>query len=171
MSVFLTSDLHLGHKFVATYRGYPSYFIDDHDDMILSTLADNLPRRGKLFVLGDIGYDKDAIKRLTSIYGKKLYKVLLLGNHDRLKAHDYLDLGFDDIIGFRRYRHFWLSHCPIDEREFRNVAGNIHGHLHVNGNTGDTILPWYNVNVEYHKYIPVAYDKIYEKFRKAVLIV
>ena len=170
MSVWFTADLHLGHKFVATKRGYPDYLIDDHDDMVLSGIADNLPRRCKLFVLGDIGYPLSAMRRLTSIGGKNIHKVLLLGNHDKLKARDYLDIGFDDIIGAGKYRDFVVSHYPIDGREFINQVGNIHGHLHAGGNTGNTILPWYNVNVEYHQYRPVAYDKIYEKFRKAGLL-
>ncbi len=171
MSVWFTSDLHLGHKFVATHRGYPDYFIDDHDDMVLSGIADTLPRRCKLFVLGDIGYSENAIKRLTSMGGKNIHKVLLLGNHDRLKARTYLDWGFNDIIGFRKYKEFWISHAPIRNEDVYRYVGNIHGHLHRGGHTGDTETPpYYNVNVEYHNYKPVSYDRIYEKFRKAGLI-
>ena len=113
MSVWFTSDLHLSHKFVAKYRGYPDYYIDEHDDMILSKLEETLPRRCKLFVLGDIGYSEDAIKRLTCMGGKNIHKVLLLGNHDKQKAIRYLELGFNDIIGVRTYQGFWISHFQI----------------------------------------------------------
>ena len=170
MSVWFTSDLHLGHDFVARHRGYPTSYIPEHDDMILTNMEEALPRRCNLFVLGDVGWNGDTIKRLTSIGGRSIVKVLLLGNHDNNKATWYLERGFDDIIGFGKYKDFWISHAPIRFEDVERYVGNIHGHLHVGGHTGDTELPYYNVNVEYHNYKPVPYDRIREIFvRKGLL--
>ena len=53
---WFTSDLHLGHPFVAELRGYGSgeNDVDRHDATILNNLTDALNPGDTLWVLGDI---------------------------------------------------------------------------------------------------------------------
>jgi hypothetical protein len=122
MSVWFTSDLHLGHDFVARHRGYPTSYIPEHDDMILTNMEETLPRRCKLFVLGDVGWNGDTIKRLTSIGGKRIYKVLLLGNHDNNQASGTWKGVSMTLSDSESTRNFGFRMHPYDPRMYIDMS-------------------------------------------------
>lgn len=77
--VFFTSDLHLGHKRIAEYRGYEDS--DDHDTALMDTWNDTVGKNDTVWVLGDLAASSPtyALDVLTSLPGEKH---LILGNHD-----------------------------------------------------------------------------------------
>jgi calcineurin-like phosphoesterase family protein len=153
--VFFISDLHLSHKrviefheqFRAKCMGVST--IAEHDEMIYDSWNDTVSKRDVIYVLGDVGYDLSRIKQLPG------YKKLLLGNHDELHAREYLEI-FDDIIGPIKYKHHWLSHFPVHDKELyaRPVC---HGHTH---STGLNDSRYVNVCVEMTGGKPINYQDI-----------
>jgi calcineurin-like phosphoesterase family protein len=157
MSVFFTSDLHLGNKKSAENRGFMS--ADDHDYHMTENINDTINKRDKLFILGDIGDNKNSlIKWLPSIRCQNIE--LIMGNHDVYGAAFYLQY-VQKIHGFRGYKNYWLSHCPIHPHEMRKKTGNIHGHIHIFGDTEDiTDSRYFNVNPEFNDMKPVSLEQI-----------
>ena len=145
MNRFFTSDLHIGHASVARLRNFNS--IEEHDNAIIESLQ-KLPKKSKLWILGDIAWNEASLMRLREVSCK--IKVAILGNHDTMLARTYLEV-FDDIIGPVKYKKLWLSHHPIHPQEMYRCKGNVHGHIHMYGATPKLALPYYNVNWDFHK--------------------
>lgn len=157
-NVWFTSDLHLGHAYAAKARGFTD--VEEHDIVVTETISRHLNKKSKLFVLGDVAWNRDALKFLATIPGTK---ELIIGNHDKFKTEEYLRY-FTRVHGFRRYGSFWLSHCPMHPQEIYRCKGNIHGHIHKGAGTPPLDLPYYNVNVDFHFYHPVNLSTIQEIF-------
>ncbi|WP_032380984.1 metallophosphoesterase [Rhodococcoides fascians] len=158
MTVYFTSDLHLGHAKVAELRGFDS--VADHDRAILSNIVNTLVKNDQLWILGDISSGTNAsetraldkLNDLTPFFDLHL----IAGNHDtchpynvgsHIRSEKFLEV-FRSIntLGRRRVPGVgkaWLSHFPYrgdgdrgpEERysEVR-IADNgdflLHGHLH-----------------------------------------
>ena len=152
-NVWITSDLHLGHPMAAELRGFNSTI--EHDYAIVSNMQ-IIGKRDKLFILGDVVWDNRHLPILNEIPG---IKELIIGNHDRLTTREYLKY-FTKIHGFRKYKNFWLSHCPIHPQEIYRATGNIHGHIHNGGDTKNIGHPYFNANVDDNNMNPVNFTTI-----------
>lgn len=160
MGVFFTSDLHLGHRFGAKARGFNDTL--DHDLTIVQNINNSVHKNDKLFVLGDVLFSDSAFGSLHMINCRNTE--MLFGNHDQYPIKKYLGF-FSKIHGFRSYRQMWLSHCPIHPQEVFRFKGNIHGHIHNGGATGDLEDPrYYNVNVDFNDLKPVPLEVIEEHY-------
>lgn len=160
MSVYFTSDLHLGHRGSARRRGFAS--VEEHDEYIISKLQ-IVGKRDKLFILGDVAWKQEHLQQLKQVRG---VKEMIYGNHDTLHAREYLTV-FQKLHGFRGYRDFWLSHCPIHPQEnARWKYGNIHGHIHNNSESSGFDDPkYFNVNIDMNNMDVVNFDTILERFK------
>ncbi len=153
--VLLNSDLHLAHKrvieFEDNYRAKAMGVstIEEHDEKIFDLWSDNVSKRDKIFILGDIGWNISPIKKLPGT------KILLLGNHDEFDAVKYLEV-FDNIIGPIKYKRHWLNHFPPHEQELWNRPV-IHGHTHSKGLNDSRYI---NVSVEMTGGAPIKYQDI-----------
>lgn len=161
MSTWFTSDLHLGHVLIAQTRGFTRAGVPDanyHDWELIENINSRVHKRDKLFILGDVAFTDAGLQRLGDIRCRNIE--VILGNHDKYPLKRYLQY-VQKIHGFRGYRDYWLSHCPIHPAEIREKAANIHGHVHVFSDTEKIEdQRYYNVNVEFHKFFPVSLDKI-----------
>jgi len=157
-NIWFTSDLHLGHRLAAEKRGFTS--VEDHDNTIIENYNSIIGKRDKVFILGDLAFTSVGLNRVKELTG---VKEVLMGNHDRFKIHKYLDV-VQKIHGFRTYKGFWLSHCPIHPQEIYRCKGNIHGHIHSGAATQNLYLPYFNVNVDFHNLHPVNFDVIMDIF-------
>lgn len=160
MDRFFTSDLHLGHRLAAQKRGFQS--LDEHDAAVFDSLA-ALPRRSKLWVLGDIAFHQQALQILKGMPSQ--VSIAVLGNHDKFSASLYLDI-FSDVRGALKYQDYWVTHIPIHPQELCFSKGNIHGHIHMNAATAPLPLPYFNVNWDFHRG-PVAFEDIDAEFASA----
>lgn len=159
MSVFFTSDLHLGHKLAANLRGFNS--IQEHDEQILQNLEDALHKKDKLFILGDICFSTPQLETLFHRLPCKFVDIFL-GNHDMLPSRRYLEAGATNLIGLTKYKKkYWLSHAPIHPQELMGCI-NIHGHVHDGGLTPNTQLEdgYINVCVDFWGFRPVPFEYI-----------
>lgn len=85
---YVTSDLHLGHRFVSKLRGFES--TEDHDKVIIDNLM-ALPDGATIIILGDISVrkDLDALNTLEEIKKIKGFTLVLTpGNHDKVHPMD-----------------------------------------------------------------------------------
>lgn len=149
MTVWFTSDLHFGHRFVAELRQEIS--VQNHDANICLTWESQVKPDDVVWVLGDLAVSSPmpALRAIKSLPGRKR---LILGNHD--KAHpmyrdawkwqrEYLD-AFEYVAPFSRVKvcgvEAMLSHFPyhrdrgpsryLEYRLRDEGMPLIHGHLH-----------------------------------------
>jgi calcineurin-like phosphoesterase family protein len=159
-NIWFTSDLHLGHDHAVKARGFSS--VIEHDWAIITSLNSVVKRRDKIFILGDVVWNVDSLKLLKEIHGTK---ELIIGNHDNTATKEYLE-HFTKVHGFRKYKHFWLSHCPIHPQEVYRCRGNIHGHIHNGGATASLGYPYFNVNIDCNQMNPVNFSTILRYFEE-----
>ncbi len=79
--VWFTSDMHLGNRHMAEMRGFSSG--DEMGWHLTETINEEVPKRGKLFILGDVIDSQHGLKWAKCIRCQNVE--LLLGNHDKLK--------------------------------------------------------------------------------------
>lgn len=161
MSVFFTSDWHIGHTFAARHRGFSS--LDEHDMTIIENTNSLVGKRDKLYILGDVCF---AMNRMPLFHLLKVREIeMIFGNHDKFNVQVYLKY-FNKIHGFYKYKGAFLSHCPIHPQELYRVSGNIHGHIHNNFRTKPLEdSRYFNVNVDLNGFKPVSFDTIKEQLR------
>ena len=129
-NVFVISDLHLGHDKILEYCRPWFKTIQEHDDYIIEQIKE-LHSDVVLYILGDVAFTKDALKRLNEA---DCHKVLIGGNHDNFKPNVYYNV-FNNIKGVAQFEYrekkVVLTHIPvhIDQMSIR-WDYNIHGHLH-----------------------------------------
>ncbi len=122
------ADLHLGHQNMATRRGFDS--VEAHDEYIIQEWNKVVDKRDVTYILGDVTMEKKEpyhlLDRLNGI------KHVVLGNHDRRQHTRELLNHVESVAGMIQYKGFFLTHCPVhpDELGYRDVRGNIHGHIH-----------------------------------------
>ncbi|UZV39701.1 putative serine/threonine protein phosphatase [Trabzonvirus APT65] len=154
MNIFISSDLHLGHKNAVKWReGFNSSA--HHDAVILQNHIEILDKRKIWICCGDVAFTKEALESLKQIVCHK--KILILGNHctERgLTVVDFMEV-FDEIHGLKsgtyNGKKYWLSHAPIHPNELRGKV-NIHGHSHKDVMGDDRYI---NVCLEHTNYRPV----------------
>lgn len=121
------ADLHLGHKNIATHRGFQDEFY--HDEHIIEQWNMSTNKRDTVFILGDvtmeISRNYDILDRLNG------RKIVVLGNHDLRQHVPKLLKHVDQVLGCMKYKGYLVTHVPIHPMEFEyRVKGNIHGHIH-----------------------------------------
>jgi len=142
-SVGFTSDLHLGHALAAGKRGFAT--VEEHDQAVIETLANQCTKRSVLWILGDVAMRPESLALLAKVPGRKR---LVRGNHDRYAISEYLKY-FEDVHGFLKYKQMWLSHCPIHPQEMHRVKLNVHGHIHADAATKPLGRPYLCVNWDF----------------------
>jgi calcineurin-like phosphoesterase family protein len=147
MKRYIISDLHLGHQAILKYRTQFAT-LDDMHDTIINNWNSVVTPQDKVYILGDVAWNKQALALLNSMNGKK---VLIKGNHDILPLKEYVKY-FEDIRGAMEYKGCILTHVPVHESQLERFKINIHGHMH-DRNITRFIL---------HKNLHVGYDANHE---------
>lgn len=161
MSVYLTTDPHLGHRNIGNFRK----FVRDtqhNTDLFVADWKKHVNKRGIVYMFGDVAFDQNSLDILASLPGKK---ILIKGNHDDMVSTFAQTSVFDEIHGMLKYKGFWLTHAPIHPQELRGKV-NIHGHTH---NHIITKRTWYGRTVVDDRYLNLCPDVIYPKYGKFIL--
>lgn len=161
MSIWITSDLHLGHNrdFIWDKRGFSS--VDEMNEEIIKRFNSKIKEDDEVYILGDliVGVLKEELDKyvslISSLHGKKY---LIRGNHDNntryfkyLKHHNILSIYNAVYLDYNKY-HFYFSHYPSnttnrdDDKPFKARLINLCGHLH----TQDKFLDMKNGLLSYH---------------------
>lgn len=159
MSVWFTSDLHIGHTSCAVkYRKFPT--LQEHDEHIRKVWLETVGKRDKVFILGDIGHNKSK-KPLDWYRDLPGYKHLIMGNHDQCHITEYAKI-FDKVGAIVQYKKMWLTHAPLHPAELRGRL-NVHGHIHNGAEPPHLHLSdarYFNVNIDMNDYEFVNLDRL-----------
>lgn len=128
--VWVVSDTHFGHEKILGYekiRGDRWKSVLEMDEELVALWNDTVSDGDRVYHLGDFGFGKDCLKVVRQLKG---HKVLVMGNHDKFEAWEYVRAGFEDVKGVVTMGKEWvMTHIPIISSELRWKL-NIHGHLH-----------------------------------------
>lgn len=154
-SVFLVSDTHFGHagvcRFVRTdgvTKLRPWDTAEEMDEFMVAAWNERVRPNDKVYHLGDVVINRKALGIMRRLNGDK---VLIRGNHDIFKDHDYRE-HFRELRAYHVMNGMILSHIPIHSESLGRFGVNIHGHTHANR----VMLPGFNgkitdiVDVRYH---------------------
>ena len=97
MSVWFSSDLHLGHP---KSRGIGTP--EQAAETIITNINSVVSKGDKLYLLGDIADTYDGLKWICEIHCK--YIELILGNHDKFQLTKYHQAGLKKIHGYKGYK-------------------------------------------------------------------
>lgn len=166
--LFITSDLHIGHKKVAEARGFKT--VGEHDDFVLSSIADTVRSdRNVLYLLGDLAFGRHNLEKIAKLPG---IKKIILGNHDQYSIDAYRQIT-EKIFGAFVYQlssrkgggRFLMSHIPVSDDQMYRFDGNIHGHLH----DRQMNHPWYfNVCLEKNNLKPFELYHVVQWLQKSM---
>lgn len=159
MSVYFTSDPHLGHKNIAKFRPWVKS-MEQSNQMFFDAWASTIKKRDVVYLLGDVAFDWQSLLYLNELPGRK---ILIKGNHDDLLPTRAQVEVFEEIYGLLKYKGFWLSHAPIHPSEMRGRIANVHGHIH------DKIVINSHCLVPNPAYVNVCIDHLYPTTGKMFL--
>lgn len=117
--LFITSDLHLGHKAIIQYCNRPFDFtdqgIEESDDFLLAQYRDTVKENDMVIFLGDLTFKKNhkgqkMTEIITKLPGRK---VLIKVNHDWYKDSFYRKCGFLSVNRYLIFGDYFLCHFPV----------------------------------------------------------
>lgn len=133
-NIFFASDHHLHHSNIITFlkedgtnlRQFPN--IDEHDEHIIKMHNSVVSPKDKTYFLGDTIFSHKYLYLLGRMNGEK---VLIKGNHDKLKLSQYIPY-FKDIRGSHQMDGIIMSHIPVHPESLGRWPLCVHGHTHYN---------------------------------------
>lgn len=164
-NIFLASDHHLGHTNILTFRKNDGSLlrefssIEEHDEHIISMHNSVVAKGDKTYFLGDVGFSTKILPLLARMNGEK---ILVKGNHDKLKLSQYLPY-FKDIRGSHQFDGLLLTHIPVHPGSLSRWKANVHGHLHSNVVEVSQGVPdtrYFNVSMECINYTPISLEQL-----------
>lgn len=174
--MFLYSDPHFSHLGVCNFLrkdGVTKLRPWDDPTEMDNCLVENFNRvvksTDKCYFLGDVAINRRGLKVLERLNCKNL--VLIKGNHDIFKLHDYTPY-FRDIRAYHVMYNLIFSHIPVHAESKGRFRANIHGHTHENRVMkktwfGKKIDPWYfSVCVEQIDYTPIELSEVLERIKE-----
>jgi calcineurin-like phosphoesterase family protein len=164
MSVFYTADLHFGHANLIEYCSRPWDSADKMDYALIKKWNSTVRDTDTVFVVGDFSLKSITYKGYYRLLLEKLpgEKHLILGNHDKLPAFTYIELGFRTVHTHLQVK---IGDVSVDLCHDPSIAGVIddtwlmHGHIHNLYKTlpGKKVI---NVGVDVWEYSPVSTEAI-----------
>ena len=165
---FVTSDTHFFHTNIIKYSNRPFKDVDHMNEELIRRWNEKVPKTATVYHLGDFAFCSDrkmewVIKQLNGNI------VVLLGNHDHMKAHirslfhrvipPYLETKTEDK------RKVVMCHYPLMVwNKSHHGSWHLHGHCH--GSLPDTGVTRIDVGVDTHpNYEPYSYAEIVEKMK------
>lgn len=161
MSVYVTSDLHLGHTGMVKFRSVAS--IEEHDRNIIARWNDTINKRDTVYVLGDFIWNRKSLDYISELKGQINW---ILGNHDPKITREVMNqININFCAGVWPYKHgVVFSHVPIHPSELvYRWEYNVHGHIHHRERCIED-KRYFNVNIDIAGVSPVPFDYILETF-------
>ena len=170
MDIWFTADQHFDHANIIEYCDRPFIRKDGGNILRATTMMNKkliqwhnelVKPEDTVYHVGDFtmrGTEYKEIIRKNFVRKLNGVKHLILGNHDRLKPFDYVDIGFMSVHTCLYMENFewYLAHDPaaavVNKRKLW-LCGHVHHGLHPAPNV-------INVGVDMWKYRPVHIDQI-----------
>ena len=171
MTTWFTADLHIAHTNIMGYEKRPFGSVKEMNAVLRKNFNEVVGKDDVTYFLGDLAswYEIDIFhleKFIRKLNGRK---ILILGNHDQLKAFDYVNIGFESV-----HTHFvieskmgpiHLTHDPAVSRVYDEgywLCGHVHGLFRLSENK--RVL---NVGVDVNDYKPISLDDVVKIFEEA----
>lgn len=142
-NILINSDKHLGDKNLI--RGTRTEFASskEHTNRLIEIHNEVVKDYHIVYDLGDIGSDKEEIRRFFASIKRPKKMILIKGNHD-VFSNSFYEEFYDEVYSHPLYIHkrVVLSHHPI---KVDDDVINIHGHTHL-------------IKIDLPNYINVAVD-------------
>ncbi len=184
MTIWFSSDLHLGHENIIKFCDRPFQTVYEMDEQLRDLHNTYVKPQDHWYCLGDVtlhrGGRPEQERFITEMRRWHGHKRLILGNHDHFPTKVYLEAGFEKIYAtWRGIDNLILSHIPVHPKSLAGTA-NIHGHTHNNQDgafppvkftreSGEVIIrPYINVCVEHTNYHPISLEEVNERVRTAI---
>lgn len=167
MSIFVTSDLHFGHKNIIKYENRPYETIEQMNKDLIDRWNNVVKENDTIYILGDFSWYKgeQTNEILKQLNGRK---ILIIGNHDEifLKDKKFDKTLFEEITIYKQVKYnkkvFVLFHYPIAEHN-----GKMNGYIHLYGHIHSMNLELekelgelcHNVGVDRNDYTPVNIEE------------
>ena len=164
MKIYVTSDLHFGHKNIIKYENRPFNKIEEMDKAIIDLWNETINDEDLIYILGDFSWYKGE-KTNEILKTLKGNKILIIGNHDEnfLKDKKFNRNLFKEICYYKELKinktKIILFHYPIIDWNGKN-NGSIHlyGHVHTMINKDTEYMNnlqkeynCFNVGIDVHK--------------------
>lgn len=168
--IYLTSDLHLGHRAILGMQSRPFEDVDEMNKVLINNLNSYVNKNDTLYILGDLCFRisvDEANAIINKLNGKK---ILIKGNHDKnydkslfVEIADFLEIHIDGIS-------ISLMHYPmLSWPKSHHGSVHLHGHMHneaiYNEENRDAGILRYDVGVDANNYLPVSWQQIRAFFR------
>lgn len=132
---FYTSDLHLGHFNAIRFDERPWSTITEMDDGIIERWNKKVHPEDTVYILGDISWHRDVSKTIELIKRLNGKKILVKGNHDRIKNFALVDC-FEKVVDYLEVKDgehdVVLCHYPILFYKNQRYGWiHLYGHLHI----------------------------------------
>lgn len=168
MSIYFTSDLHLGHKNAIKHTNRPFLSLKEMDDTLINNINEVVGEDDTLYILGDftafVKNINQAIDYRNRINCKNIH--LLYGNHDHNYDEEYC---FSSTQIYKKLNidgaRLILFHYPIIDWDLKyHGSYHLHGHQHnkkeynlYNVRRNECI---FDVGVDANDFKPVSLDYI-----------
>ena len=190
MTIWFTSDWHLGHENIIRFCKRPFNDAKEMDEALLTYHNELVKPYDHVYHLGDVSMERGSkvkqeefIKQVDKFHG---HKRLLLGNHDHFPIKCYAEV-FEEIRGSGRWiENILFSHFPVHPSSMGGCIANVHGHIHDNPSpkpvtyvpypevwnpetprTDSVYQPYVNICVEQTGYKPISLDELKVRIRTA----
>ena len=130
IKIFFTSDHHFGHENILKFtdRGFKT--VQDMEDEYIKRWNSNVKKTDTVYILGDFIWNTVKAKEYKEIVDKlNGIKILIIGNHDRIKFLNASNLGISAalesaVVSIGKHKVL-LSHYPYRYGFFQNIASRI----------------------------------------------
>lgn len=169
--LYFTADWHLWHKNIIKYCNRPFKHVDEMNKTIIRNYNKRIKEEDEVWFLGDLTMGNDQYKLQNIIDNLKGTKHLVLGNHDKLRPWQYLEVGFSSVHtntsiqigdGSRNGdREYFLIHDPalIQVPNSLAICGHIHNHwVKMKSKKLNTVMV--NCGVDCWEFSPVSVEEI-----------
>lgn len=165
MSVFVSSDLHLGHRKMLGTRNFSS--VEEMDETILERWNRKIRSTDTVYLLGDVSFHKEP--RASELL-ERLHGVLHLvkGNHDKMLSAKALERFsgvsyYKEVYGLLRRQPVIMHHYPhMTWKNAHHGSWMLHGHCH--GSLVETKTTRLDVGIDTHKNLePWSWEEILQR--------
>lgn len=174
-NIYLTSDLHFGHKNIIKYENRDEILnintVEEHDNRLIENWNSEVKKNDLVFILGDFSFYKaeETNSILEKLNGDK---ILIIGNHDQtfLNKIRFDKSLFKEICYYKEFEYkgynICLMHYPIKSFNGMLRENSIHFCGHIHSTNEELSRHTYNVGVDVNNYKPI---EINEAIQKALL--
>jgi calcineurin-like phosphoesterase family protein len=161
--LWLTADLHLGHKNIIGYTGRPFDTVEQMDQTLIDNVNARVQKDDRLIIVGDFAFGKPQ-PYLEKINCNRIS--LIPGNHDgrwwKELERSTIDL-LSPLVTLTDYPvPIVLCHYPLETWD-RRQYGSRHAHGHVHGRKMSSVKGRIDVGVDPNNFCPVSVDDFFKK--------